>query len=124
PWVVWLMWSFLEGIPHEIFEAAQADGASNLTILLQIMLPLVKPGLIVSAVFAFIQAYNDYAVASIIGGSTTLTVPVALASLASGFVQNWNTVFAIGVLNMIPTAMLLLLVRKYWARGLSMGLVK
>ncbi len=124
PWVVWLMWSFLEGIPHSIFEAAQLDGASNLTILLRVMLPLAKGGLIVSAVFAFIQGYNDFVISFVVGGPNTETLPVALNVLLSDRLLLWNTIFAVGVLNLIPTLVLVLLVRKHWARGLSLGLVK
>lgn len=124
PWVIWLSWSFLEGIPKSIFEAAQVDGASPRSAFIRIILPLVKPGLLVSAVFAFLQAYDDLAIATIIGGSGTQTVTMGLSSLVSGRLQLWNVVFAVGVLNIIPSLVLVFLVRKHWARALSMGLVK
>jgi multiple sugar transport system permease protein len=124
PWVIWLSWSFLEGIPKSIFEAAQVDGASTFSAFMRIILPLVLPGLLVSAVFAFLQAYDDLAIATIIGGSSTQTVTMGLSSLVSGRLQLWNVVFAVGVLNIIPSLVLVFLVRKHWARALSMGLVK
>ena len=124
PWVVWLMWSFFEAIPHSIFEAAQLDGASHLTILLRVLLPLAKGGLIVSAVFSFIQGYNDFIISFIIGGSKTETLPLALSVTLSERLLLWNTIFAVGVLNLIPTVILVFLVRKHWARGLTLGLVK
>ena len=124
PWVIWLSWSFLESIPKSIFEAAQVDGASTFSAFMRIILPLVLPGLLVSAVFAFLQSYDDLAIATIIGGSSTQTVTMGLSSLVSGRLQLWNVVFAVGVLNIIPSLVLVFLVRKHWARALSMGLVK
>jgi ABC-type glycerol-3-phosphate transport system permease component len=107
-----------------LIEAARLDGASNLTTLLRILLPIAKGGLVVAAVFAFLQGYNDFAIAFILGGAQTVTMPVALNILLSGRLVLWNTIFAIGVLNLIPAVVLVFLVRKNWARGLSLGLVK
>jgi multiple sugar transport system permease protein len=124
PWVIWLMWSFLEGIPHSVYEAAQVDGASNKTILLRIMLPAVKSGLLVAGVFAFLQGYNDYQIAAILGGTNTVTIPVALADAIQPSYTAWNIIFAIGFVNFLPAVGLALAIRKHWARALSFGLVK
>lgn len=124
PWVVWLMWTFFEGVPHTVFESAQLDGASNLVTMVRVMLPLVVPGLIVSAVFAFLAGYNDYIIELIIGGAQTTTLPVGLNTLVADKVALWNVAFAVGVANLVPSVVLLLLVRKHWARGLSLGLVQ
>jgi multiple sugar transport system permease protein len=124
PWVIWLMWSFLEGIPHSVYESAQVDGASNKTILLRVMLPAVKSGLLVAGVFAFLQGYNDYQIAAILGGTNTVTIPVALADAIQPSYTAWNVIFAIGFVNFIPAVVLALAIRKHWARALSFGLVK
>ena len=124
PWIVWLMWSFLGAIPHEIYEAAHMDGASNWRILRFVLLPIAKSGLIVSVVFAILEAYNDFAVAFILSSPDTATVPVMLGTLLSERLALWNSIFAVGVLNLIPTFIIMVLVRKHWARALSLGLVK
>jgi len=124
PWVIWLMWSFLEGIPHSVYEAAQVDGASNRTILLRVMLPAVRSGLLVAGVFAFLQGYNDYQIAAILGGTNTVTIPVALADAIQPSYTAWNIIFAIGFVNFLPAVVLALAIRKHWARALSFGLVK
>jgi ABC-type glycerol-3-phosphate transport system permease component len=124
PWIVWLMWSFLGAIPHEIYEAAHMDGASNWRILRYVLLPIAKSGLIVSIVFAILEAYNDFAVAFILSSPDTATVPVMLGTLLSERLALWNSIFAVGVLNLIPTFIIMVLVRKHWARALSLGLVK
>src|SRR5437870_170561 len=124
PWIVWLMWSFLGAIPREIYEAAHMDGASNWRILRYVLLPIAKSGLIVSVVFAVLEAYNDFAVAFILSSPATATVPVELGTLLSERLALWNSIFAVGVLNLIPTFVIMVLVRKHWARALSLGLVK
>jgi multiple sugar transport system permease protein len=123
PWIVWLMRSFMDSIPHEVYEAAQVDGASNIRILLTILLPAVKAGLLVSAVFSILECWNDFVVAFIIGGPNTMTVPVALGTLLSERLALWNTIFAVGVLNCIPAVIIMVIMRKYWARALTLGLV-
>ncbi len=124
PWIVWLMWSFLGAIPHEIYESAQLDGASNWRILRLVLLPIAKSGLIVSVIFAILEAYNDFAVAFILSSPDTATVPVMLGTLLSERLALWNSIFAVGVLNLIPTFIIMVVVRKHWARALSLGLVK
>lgn len=123
PWIVWLMRSFLEAIPHEVYEAAQVDGASNSRILLTILLPASKSGLLVSGVFSILEAWNDFVVAFIVGGPNTMTVPVALGTLLSERIALWNTVFAVGVLNCIPALIIMIIMRKHWARALTLGMV-
>jgi ABC-type glycerol-3-phosphate transport system permease component len=118
------MWSFLEAIPHDIVEAARLDGASDRFILIGILLPIAKPGLVVSAVFSILSAWNDFAVAFILGGRNTMTVPVALGTLLSERLALWNTIFAVGVINLIPAVIIMFMVRKHWARALTFGLIK
>jgi ABC-type glycerol-3-phosphate transport system permease component len=118
------MWSFFEGVPHSVYESAQVDGASNLTILLRVMLPAVRSGLLVAGVFAFLQGYNDYQIAAILGGTNTATIPVALANAIQPSYTAWNVIFAVGFVNFIPAVVLALVIRKHWARALSFGLVK
>jgi ABC-type glycerol-3-phosphate transport system permease component len=123
PWVVWLMRSFLESIPHEVYEAGQVDGASDLRILLTILLPAAKSGLVIAGVFSILEAWNDFVVAFIVGGPGTMTVPVALGTLLSERIALWNTIFAVGVLNCIPALIIMYIMRRHWSRALSMGLV-
>ena len=124
PWVIWLMWSFLEGVPHSVYESAQVDGASNTTILLRVMLPAVRSGLLVAGVFAFLQGYNDFQIASVLGGTNTITIQVALAAAIQPSYTAWNVIFAVGFINFIPAVVLAIAIRKHWARALSFGLVK
>jgi ABC-type glycerol-3-phosphate transport system permease component len=88
------------------------------------MLPAVRSGLLVAAVFAFLQGYNDYQISAILGGTHTVTIPVALADAIQPSYTAWNIIFAVGFVNFIPAVALALAIRKHWARALSFGLVK
>ncbi len=124
PYVVWLMRGFIEGVPKEITEAAQIDGASEFRTILRILIPLVRTGLVVTIVFCFLIAYNDYALVSLIGGFHTQNIPVALNGLVGQERVYWNVIFAVGTINLIPTLGLAFLVRKYLVTGFTLGLVK
>jgi len=124
PYVIWIIRGFVEGIPKEAEEAAQVDGCSVIQVLTRVVLPMCKPGLAVTAVFCFIQSWNDFPLAFALTGMHTRTVPVALASLIGVRIVLWNQIFAIGVLNIIPAIILAMLVRRYWVRGLTLGMVK
>ncbi len=124
PYVVWIIRGFIEGIPKEAEEAAQIDGCNLFQVVTKIVLPMCKPALAVTAVFCFVQSWNDFALAFALTGFGTRTVPVALAALVSGRFVYWNQIFAIGVLNIIPAIVLAMAVRKYWVRGLTLGMVK
>jgi multiple sugar transport system permease protein len=124
PYVVWLMWGFIEAVPKEISEAAELDGASGIAAFIRILIPIARTGLIVTIVFCLLAAYNDYAVASLLGGYHTETVPIALNALVGQKRVYWNVIFAVGTINLIPTLVLVFLVRKYWATGFTLGLLK
>src|SRR5207245_242635 len=124
PYVVWLMRGFIESVPREITEAAQIDGANEVRIILRILLPLLRTSLAVTIVFCFLLAYNDYALASLIGGFHTQTIPVALNGLVGQERVYWNVIFAVGTINLLPTVALAFIFRKYLVTGFTLGLVK
>ena len=124
PYVIWVNRGFMEAIPKAAEEAAQLDGCSTIQVLTRIVLPVCKAGLAVTAVFCFVQSWNDFPLAFALTATHTRTIPVALASLISIRLVLWNQIFAIGVLNLIPALALAMLVRRYWVRGLTLGMVK
>jgi multiple sugar transport system permease protein len=124
PIVVWLMRGFIEGVPKSIVEAAQVDGASELTRVTRILLPLVRTGLIVTIAFCFFVGYNDFALNSLIGGFNTINVSVGVNALLGEQRIYWNDIFAIATVNLIPTLTLAFALRKYLATGFTLGLVK
>lgn len=122
---IWIMHSFFAGIPKEVEEAAQIDGASKLTVLLRINLPLVWPGIVTAVVYTFVACWNEFA-ASLVLLSTAGNQPisVALTKFVGQYETSWQYVFAVSIVAIIPVVALFLLVEKRLIGGLTAGAVK
>lgn len=122
---VWIMHSFFAGIPKEIDEAAQIDGASRLTVLFRINLPLVWPGIVTAIVFTFVACWNEFA-ASLVILSTAGNQPlsVALTKFVGQYETSWQYVFAVSIVAIIPVVILFMLIEKRLVGGLTAGSVK
>lgn len=125
PFSTWMLISFFRRVPVELEEAARIDGASNLTMFFRITLPLVAPGLVTVAVFAFISSWNEFLFSLIIlGAGDQRTLSVGLYSLVGGEFAQWGTAMAATTLAIIPTLLLFLAVQNRMAAGLTAGAVK
>jgi len=129
PFAVWMMRGFFMDVPSEIEDAAVIDGCSPLGAFLRVVLPLVKPGLAASAVFVFLQAWNEFLFAVILTRTTlSQTLPVA----ASFFVRegmsqrgiNVGAIAVVGTIAVVPMIVFVALVQKWLVRGLTFGAVK
>lgn len=122
---VWIMHSFFASIPKEVDEAAQLDGASRLTVLLRINLPLVWPGIVTAIVFAFVACWNEFA-ASLVILSTAGNQPlsVALTKFVGQYETSWQYVFGVSIVAIIPVVVLFMLIEKRLVGGLTAGSVK
>jgi multiple sugar transport system permease protein len=101
-------------------------GASEFTILRKVALPLVVPGLIATAVFAFVLTWNEFLYASILTGPVTKTVTkgiwFGMSEAAETFkVVEWDDINTAGTLAFIPAITMIILIRKYLVRGFTMG---
>ncbi len=125
PLIVWLLVDQFSAVPVALEEAAQLDGLSRVGIFLRIALPLVKPGIAVSAILSGIFAWNDMLYAFILtpGASARPASTVALSYLG-GYVIPWPKVMASATLVCAPVIIGGMIVHKYIARGLTMGAVK
>ena len=125
PLVVWLMVDQFSAVPVALEEAAQLDGLSRIGIFLKIALPLVKPGLAVSAILSGIFAWNDMLYAFILTPSPSARPASTVAlSYLGGYVIPWPKVMASATLVCAPVIIGGMVVHKYIARGLTMGAVK
>lgn len=126
PFTVFVMVGYLNEIPIEIDEAALIDGCSRMQILLKIMLPICKSGLIVSGLINFALCWNELLMALILTGNNARTAAVAAALFlpSAGRGALWGPAAAIGVFFMIPVLVLSLLIRKMLIRGLTMGIIR
>jgi multiple sugar transport system permease protein len=122
---VWIMHSFFAGIPKEVDEAAQIDGAGRLTVLFKINLPLVWPGIVTAIVFTFVACWNEFA-ASLVILSTAGNQPlsVALTKFVGQYETSWQYVFGVSIVAIIPVVVLFMLIEKRLVGGLTAGSVK
>ena len=122
---VWIMHSFFAGIPKEVDEAAQIDGAGRLTVLFRINLPLVWPGIVTAIVFTFVACWNEFA-ASLVILSTAGNQPlsVALTKFVGQYETSWHFVFGVSIVAIIPVVVLFMLIEKRLVGGLTAGSVK
>jgi N,N'-diacetylchitobiose transport system permease protein len=125
PFAIWMLRGFVAGIPEELEEAAQLDGASRFTILCRILFPLVAPGLAATSVFSFITAWNDFLFARtfIISATDRQTLPMALLVFFKPDENDWGGIMAASTLMTVPVLVFFLLVRRRLVSGLG-GAVK
>ncbi len=125
PFVVWLMRSFFLDVPREISEAAIVDGCSHWGAFFKAVLPQVKGGLAATALFVFILNWSDLLIALVMTQDKTRTAPVFLASLQSDeFEREFGPQAALGLILMLPPAVLGVAIRRYLVRGLTFGSVR
>lgn len=128
PFSTWVMVTYLRGLPRELEEAARIDGASNLGILFRIIIPLSWPGIIVSAIFAFLLGWNDVLFASVFTRPDTHTAAVALQVFASavegGAIPVYSQMMAASLVCAVPVVVLYFMFQKYLVGGLTAGSVK
>ncbi|WP_246848819.1 MULTISPECIES: carbohydrate ABC transporter permease [Micrococcaceae] len=128
PFSTWVMVTYLRGLPRELEEAARIDGASNLGILFRIIIPLSWPGIIVSAIFAFLLGWNDVLFASVFTRPDTHTAAVALQVFASavegGAIPVYSQLMAASLVCAVPVVVLYFMFQKYLVGGLTAGGVK
>nr|BFE61342.1 carbohydrate ABC transporter permease [Dactylosporangium thailandense] len=128
PFSTWVMVTYLRGLPHELDEAARLDGASSWRILRSIVIPLSWPGLVVSAIFAFLLGWNDVLFASVITNADTRTAAVALqvfgATQEGGAIPLYGQLMASALVCALPVVVLYLAFQRFLVGGLTAGGVK
>ncbi|MER9137620.1 carbohydrate ABC transporter permease [Mesorhizobium sp. M0047] len=127
PFSIFMMRNAFDAVPREIEEAARMDGAGNLTMLLKVMLPLVWPGVVTIALFAFLGAWNEFLAALVLmTDQSKFTLPVMMTALQSGRFGaiDWGAVQAGVTVMMVPCLILFLVLQRFYIRGLMAGAIK
>lgn len=125
PFGVFLMKQFSESIPNEMLEAARIDGASEYKTFMNIVLPMVQPGIGALAIFTFINSWNDYFMQLIMLSSTQrLTIPLGIAKLQAENSTDFGLIMAGATLAAVPILLVFLILQKYFTKGITMGAVK
>lgn len=127
PFGVFLMRNSFESIPRELEEAATVDGASTLTALRYISLPLVSPGIVTVALFAFIASWNEFLAPLIfLNGDSSYTLPIMLVNLSIGQYGevDYGSLQAGVVITIVPVLLVYLFLQRYYVAGLVNGALK
>ena len=125
PVFIWMMKGFFEAVPPDIEDAARIDGASRLGAMIRVVLPLVVGGLVATAVFIAIGAWNEFLFALMLTTSTgSRTWPVGLQLMVGEFQLPWGSLAAGGIISILPVMILFAVVQRAMVRGLTAGAVK
>jgi N,N'-diacetylchitobiose transport system permease protein len=125
PFMVWTLRGFVANVPVDLEEAAMVDGATRVGAFLRIVFPLVAPGLVATAIFGFIQAWNEYIIAYVLlSSSSKQTLTIWLASFTTQHGTDWGGLMAGATLTALPVVVFFLLVQRHVAGGLTAGAVK
>ena len=125
PLSIWLLKGFYDNIPPQLEQAARIDGATRFQAFILIVMPLSSPGIIATAIYAFIQAWNEYVYAvTFLNSDSLLTLPVGLQRFFSEYSTNWPGLMAASFIMSVPVVTLFLVLQKYFVRALTEGAIK
>ena len=125
PLSIWLLKGFYDNIPPELERAARIDGATRFQAFWKIILPLSTPGLVATAIYAFIQGWNEYVYAlTFLNSEEKMTMPIGLQKFFAENSSNWPGLMAASFIMSVPVVVLFLLLQRYFVRALTEGAVK
>jgi len=123
---IWMLKSYFDTIPHELEEAAVIDGSGRFGTLFRIILPLIGPGAIATAIFIFITSWNEYLFAATLAMSEKVrTLPPGLSMSYMSFLKiSWNGLMAASVVASLPSVAIFAFLQRWFIQGLAAGAVK
>jgi multiple sugar transport system permease protein len=125
PFTIWLTDGFFREIPNELSESAQIDGCSRWEAFWRIDFPLAGPGIGASGIFAFLIAWNEFAIANVLTRTLkSKTMPVGLFDFVFEFVMDWRGMCTLAVIMLVPAVIITFIIQKNLVRGLTFGAVK
>ncbi|MDT8306407.1 MAG: carbohydrate ABC transporter permease [Anaerolineae bacterium] len=128
PFTTWVMTSFFEGLPTELMQSAQVDGATPFQTFYMILLPLTLPALVTTGLLAFINAWNEYLFAltftTIAPQARTVPVAIALFTGQVSFQEPFGEIMAAAIVVTVPLLVLVLIFQQKIVAGLTAGAVK
>ncbi len=125
PLSIWLLKGFYDNIPAQLEQAARIDGASRFQAFLRVVMPLSSPGIIATAIYSFIGAWNEYVYAlTFLNSKSRLTLPVGLQRFFTEYATNWPGLMAASFIMSVPVVVMFLILQRYFVRALTEGAVK
>jgi multiple sugar transport system permease protein len=125
PYAIWMMAAFFQTVPIELEDAARIDGCTRPGILFRVVLPISVPGLVSTAMFTFLLAWDEFFYALIFTSTLAAkTAPVAIAEFVGRYAVNINGMMAGGIIAALPPVILALIFQRYIVSGMTAGAVK
>lgn len=125
PFAVWLLQSFFAEVPKELEEAAYIDGATNVQAFFQIVLPVVRGGLVATAILTFIFSWKDFLFALILTSTPEgSTIPVGIAGFVQEYDLKYGEMSAAAILATIPGVIMIMFAQRHIIKGMTMGALK
>ena len=121
---VWVLRSFCRDLPVELEEAAELEGWSRIQIFRRVVFPLLRNGIVATAVLCFIFAWNEFLFAFMLGGETVQTLPVSIPKLITSQGVRWGEMAVVGITALVPVLVAVFLLQRHIVRGLTLGAVK
>ena len=122
---VWMLESYFSTISKDIEEAAWMEGASAMQAMWRIFLPLALPAIVVTALFTFVNSWNEFVIAlTMLRSDETYTLPIKIVSLSARYEVLWHHIMAATLLATVPVAIIFAWLQKYMLQGLTAGAVK
>ncbi|MCZ4315527.1 carbohydrate ABC transporter permease [Comamonadaceae bacterium G21597-S1] len=124
PYVIWVMRGFIEDIAPELEQSALIDGCTRWQALIHVVFPMARAGMMATAVFAFVYAFNEFAFAVVMTRSEVITFPVQITHHFSPMSAFWARIGAMSILGCLPVFVMVVAMNRYLVRGLSGGALK
>jgi multiple sugar transport system permease protein len=125
PVVTWIMSGFFETVPKEIEEAALIDGCKPFQIFINVILPLVTPGISVSAIFVFVRIWNEYIMALTLTSTQEMrTLPVGIRIALGTRMADFGSMAAYSMIAIVPIVITFIVFQKKFVSGLTSGAIK
>lgn len=125
PLCIWMLKGYFDQIPNDLIEAAKVDGANQLQIIHRVLLPITRPALVATGLFAFMRGWNDFIYALTLVGKDKMTLPPGLVLTYIGeFQAQWADMMAASLLVSLPLVIAFVIFQRHIVSGLTAGAVK
>ena len=125
PFCTWMMMGYFNTIPSELEQAAQIDGCNKYQSFARVICPLTLPGMAATAIYSFIQVWNEYMFSqTLMKSETSKTLTVGIAQMVGEYRTLWNDMMAASVLTSLPLIIIFIFLQKYFISTLTAGAVK
>jgi multiple sugar transport system permease protein len=125
PMAIWVLWGYIQTIPHEFEEAAMVDGCNGFQAFMRVTLPLAAPGIAATALFIFLEGWNHYLLAFVLTSNTSQwVISLGLYSFIGQYNIQIEQMMATSVVAAVPALVVFAILQRYLRGGLSLGGLK